>query len=160
MFREINERSEILNNTATLIPNRAYEEGCPELTAILSTVANFHTAVRIALKLGFNSRQRLGIGGVCHQEIEALAENLLPVVSGKREKGVIGKYYGIVGRPCVCKDHRHSRCLSGNDERAEVFPKAFDLGFGDFLLFRFFDYVRQTEGQSSRLAAKAGSLTS
>src|SRR5512132_630389 len=160
MFREIDERGKILNNIATLIPNRAYEEACPELTAILSTVANFHSTVRLALKLGFNSRQRLGIRGVRHQEIEALAENLLPLVSGKREKGIIGKYYGIVGLPGVCKDHRHSRRLTGNDERAEVFPKALDLGFGDFLLFGFFDDVRQTAGQSSRLAAKAASLTS
>ena len=90
-----------------------------------------------------------------HQEIEALAEHLFPVVSGQREKAVIGKNDRIVGFLCVRKHHRHSCRLSGDDERAKVLPKALDFGFGDFLLFRFFDYVRQPLDQSIRLAAKA-----
>lgn len=32
---------------------------------------------------------------------------------------------------CVGKHHRHSRRLSGDDERAKIFPKTFDLGLGD-----------------------------
>ena len=89
---------------------------------------------------------------MCHQEVEALAENRVPVVAGKGEKGIIGKNQRIVGLPGICKDHRHSRRLTSNDERAEVFPKTLDLDFGDFLLIRFFDYITRVIHEEPALA--------
>ena len=64
--REIDERCKILNYVIPFIPNWADKEGGPEFAAILAAVLDFGTLIRAALKLGFDQRQSLGIGGVCH----------------------------------------------------------------------------------------------
>src|SRR5665647_2570797 len=82
VFSEINERSEILNDVTTRIANRTDEDSRPELAAILAAVENFRPAAGRTVELGFNSCQRLSIGTVCHQKIEALAEHFFAVVPG------------------------------------------------------------------------------
>ena len=72
----------MLHNLTALIPNRADEEGGPEHATILAAVANFRTAVVAALERGLDLRQRFWIRAARHQEIEAVAEHLFPVVSG------------------------------------------------------------------------------
>ena len=47
---EINERGKMLNNITVLIPDRADEEGGPELAAILAAVKNLRAAVRATLE--------------------------------------------------------------------------------------------------------------
>ena len=82
MLGEIHERGEMLHNITALIPNRADVNGCPEHAAILAAVANFRIPVGAALERGFDFRERLRIGATRHQEVEAPAEHLFPVVSG------------------------------------------------------------------------------
>ena len=55
---------------------------------------------------------------------------------------VIGENNRIVRFCCVRKHHRHSRGLGGDHEGTEVGPKAFDIGFGELLLFRLIHYSR------------------
>jgi hypothetical protein len=71
----------MLHNITVLISNRADEKGGAEHAAILAAVAKFRTAVA-AFEGGFDLRQRHRVGAARHQEIEALAEHLFPVVSG------------------------------------------------------------------------------
>ena len=80
MFGKISERSKILNNITARIANRTDEDSRPELAAILTAVENFRPAAGRTVELGFNSCQRLRIGTVCHQKIEALAEHFFAVV--------------------------------------------------------------------------------
>src|SRR5665213_2903587 len=87
----------MLHNIAVLIANRTDPDGGPEHAVILAAIANFRIEVRAGLEGFFHFRQRLGIGVRRHQEIESLAEHLFPVVSGQREKALIGKNYWIPG---------------------------------------------------------------
>ena len=153
MFGEVDERGKILNNITALISNRADEEGGPKLAAILAVVTNFRPVGR-TLKLGFNLRQRLGIGGVRHNKVEALAEHLFPAVPGQGEKAVVGENYRIVELPGIGKHHRHARCFAGDHEGSEVFAKGLDFGLGKFLLFGLVSYFRHAADRSGCVAAK------
>src|SRR6185295_15427589 len=82
MLAKIHERDEMLHDATVLISNRADEESCPELTSILAAVVNFWIALGAALKRGSHLCHRLRIGSLRHQEVEALPEHLVPVVSG------------------------------------------------------------------------------
>jgi hypothetical protein len=79
---EINKRCEILNDVTTRIANRTDKDSGPELASILAPAENFRPAAGRTVELGFNSCQRLSIGTVRHQKIEAFVEYLFPVVSG------------------------------------------------------------------------------
>ena len=96
----------------------------------------------IGFEFDLDAFQRPGVGGVRHQEIEGLAKDLFPGVSGQGEEGVIGKNDRIAGFVCIGENHRHSCRLGGNHERAEVVVKALDLGFGILLLFGLGNYLR------------------
>src|SRR3954469_9248243 len=88
----------MLHNVAALIPDRADEEGGPEHAAILAVVTNFQVSVGVAVELGFDLRHHLRIGAARHQEIEALAQHLAPVVSGERERKLsLAKMIGLSG---------------------------------------------------------------
>src|SRR5687767_1405864 len=99
----IHDRDEVLHNLTVLIPNRADEGGTPELAAILAAIGILRTTVMTALQLACYSRPRLWSGIVRHQEGEVLAEHLFAVVSGEREKAVIGKNDWVTGFFCVRK---------------------------------------------------------
>src|ERR1700731_1477650 len=51
----------------------------------------------------------------------------------------------MVGFFCVREYHCHACRLRGDDERAKVFPKALDLGFGGLLLRGFSPFAQHTE---------------
>src|SRR5471030_2249168 len=132
MLGQINERGEVLDDIADLVSNGTDEKGGPELAAVLAAVSNLRTTDRFSVKLGLNFGQRLRIRAMRHQEVKALTEHLVPVVAGQGEKAVIGENYRIAGLFRVRKHHRHSRRFGGDNERAQVFPKALDFGLGSF----------------------------
>jgi hypothetical protein len=76
---EVYERGEMLTR---LIPNRADKDGGPEHAAVLAPKTNFKIAFSFAREGDLGFRQRLRIGRTRHQEVEALAEYLLAIVSG------------------------------------------------------------------------------
>lgn len=123
------------DNVTTLIPNRADEDGGPELAAILTAIADFRSTLQIALRLDCILCQRFSIGGVRHQETEALTEHFLACVPGQRKKAVIGKNNRISGFLCVRKHHRRSRRFSGNNKRTKVLTKTLNRSFGILLFF-------------------------
>ena len=144
--------------------NRADEESGPELAATLAAAENSCPVAVRTFEFGLNSRQRLGIGAVRNQKIEDIAENLFTVVPGQGEKAVIGENDRIVGFLRIRKQHRHSGCISGNDERTEVLPKALDFGFGAFLLVRLscdFRHARaiRLAGSTETAVARTSSCT-
>src|SRR3954452_12495490 len=89
--------------------------------------------------------------------IRALAEHLFPVVSGEREKAVVGENDWIAGFLCGREHHRHSGRFSGDDEWAKLFPKPLDFGFGDLLLSRFVRFIRQCPYLLSVVSGAGGS---
>jgi predicted acyltransferase (DUF342 family) len=131
---EIHVRGKILDNVTALVANRANEEASPEFAAILAAVKDIDAVTRTAAKLGLNKRPRLRIGGVRHQEIEALAEHLFLGVSGQGKKALIGENDRIFGCTGVGEDHRHAGRLGRDDERPAVVLARLDLGDGLLLV--------------------------
>src|SRR5665213_955189 len=134
----------MLDNGSSFISNRADEEGGPKLAAVLSPIENFRSATGAAFEFGQNLCEGIGIVAMGHQKVEALAQNFLSVIPRQKEKGIIGKYYRVVGFFCVRKYHCHPRCLCGDHEWAKLFLKAFDFGFCILLLVVLAFYRRHT----------------
>src|SRR6185437_10952742 len=124
VFGQINKRSEILNDITARIANGTDEDSGPELASILASAENFGPVAGRTFEFGLNSRHRLGIGAERHQKNEAFAEHVFAAVSGQGEKAIVDKNDRIVWLRRIRKQHRHSGCFGGNDERAEVLPES------------------------------------
>jgi hypothetical protein len=78
---EVYERGKMLHNNTGLVPDRADEDGGPEHAAVFAPKTNFKIDFSFACERDLDLRQRLRIGRTRHQEVEALAEHLLAIVS-------------------------------------------------------------------------------
>src|ERR1700761_6639628 len=107
MLCDICERCEMLNDSTLVIPDGADEKGCPEEASIFVSAAQFQIVGGVALSGGFDCRQRALVGGGHRQEIQALPEHLVAVVSRQREKAIVGKNDWVVGCSSVHEHHRH-----------------------------------------------------
>ena len=136
VFAEVDERREILDGLAGLVPHGRNENRGPEDTAVVAAVAYFRIDVRTALECGVDLGDGFGVGALRHQEVDALSEHLVARISGQGQEGVVREGDRLAGLSRVREDHRHPGGFSRDHERSELPPEPFDLRFGLLLMSR------------------------
>ena len=131
---EINERSKILDDIAALVPNRADEEGRPELAAVLAAIEDFRAAVRTALELGLDLRQRLASASCAIRKLKLWPRTSSRAYPVRREKASLAKMMGLPGSFASVNTMAIRVVSAATTNGPRSFLKALDFGFGVLLL--------------------------
>ena len=126
VVREVHERDEVFVDRPGRVGHRMGEDGRPEEAAVLSPVSHLEMAAAFAAEGGFDLGDRQLVVAPRHQEIEGLAQDLVPRVPRQPEEGVVGENDRVTGGQRVGEQHRHPGGLGGHDKRSEISPKSLE----------------------------------